>query len=107
MSNAVKFTQRGGRITVAAGARADGAWTLSVADTGIGMKPEEIPLALEPFRQLSSGHTRRYEGTGLGLPLALQLAELHGGSLEIASAPGKGTTVTLVLPASRVLRQVA
>jgi signal transduction histidine kinase len=77
-----------------------------VSDSGIGMKPEEIPLALEAFRQLDVGLNRRYEGTGLGLPLARHLAELHGGTLHIESAPGEGTKVTFTLPASRVEKDV-
>jgi signal transduction histidine kinase len=90
LSNAVKFTNRLGSATVAATARADGSLALTVSDTGIGMTAAEIAIALE------------YEGTGLGLPLARALAELHGGRLEIASTPGHGTTVTVILPASRV-----
>jgi signal transduction histidine kinase len=97
LSNAVKFTPAGGRVALSAAVAPDGSLALRVSDTGIGMKPEEIPIALEPFRQIDSAHTRRYEGTGLGLPLARTLAELHGGSLE------RGTTVTVRLPAERLL----
>ncbi|HEX7968256.1 MAG TPA: ATP-binding protein, partial [Stellaceae bacterium] len=107
LSNAVKFTAAGGRIVLSVSGTADGGVALAVADTGIGMKPEEIPIALEPFRQIDSALNRRYEGTGLGLPLARTLAELHGGSLDIASTPGQGTTVTITLPATRVIRQAA
>jgi two-component system, cell cycle sensor histidine kinase PleC len=105
LTNAVKFTPPGGRIVLAAQAAAEGGVAVSVADTGIGMKPEEIPLALETFRQVDGGLTRRHEGTGLGLPLARTLAELHGGTLVIASAPGKGTVVTVTLPRERVIRR--
>ena len=103
LSNAVKFTPPGGRVALTAAVAPDGALALSVSDTGIGMKPEEIPIALEPFRQIDSVHTRRFEGTGLGLPLARTLAELHGGTLHIISAPGRGTTVTVIFPPDRLI----
>jgi signal transduction histidine kinase len=99
LSNSVKFTPSGGRIDVAAGLRADGALVLSVADTGIGMAASDIPKALERFGQVDS----RFEGTGLGLPVAKQLVELHGGTLAIESAIEKGTRVTITLPTSRVV----
>ncbi|MGH7001140.1 MAG: ATP-binding protein, partial [Stellaceae bacterium] len=98
VSNAVKFTPAGGHITLSA--RRDGAGfiALSVADTGIGMRAEDIPVALSPFSQVDSSLSRRYEGTGMGLPLCKSIIEMHGGRLEIASAPGQGTTVTVLLP---------
>ncbi|MCK6450830.1 MAG: HAMP domain-containing histidine kinase [Alphaproteobacteria bacterium] len=98
LSNAIKFTPRGGTITVAAREGASGTVEFSVADTGIGMQASDIPLALEPFRQIDSSYGRKYQGTGLGLPLARALAELHGGTLAIQSEPGKGTTVTVAVP---------
>jgi two-component system, cell cycle sensor histidine kinase PleC len=107
LSNAVKFTPVGGRITLRAATTPESGIVLAVADTGIGMKAEEIPIALEPFRQIDSALNRRYEGTGLGLPLARTLVELHGGTLAISSAPGQGTTVTVTLPAERVIRKAA
>jgi signal transduction histidine kinase len=107
LSNAVKFTPVGGRITLTARTTAEGGIVLAVADTGIGMKQEEIPIALEPFRQIDSALNRRYEGTGLGLPLARTLVELHDGTLSIDSAPSAGTTVTVMLPAARVIRKAA
>ena len=103
LSNSVKFTPAGGRVTLSAAVMPDGSLALQVSDTGIGMKPEEIPIALEPFRQIDSVHTRRFEGTGLGLPLARTLAELHGGTLDIESAPDRGTTVTVTLPPERLI----
>jgi signal transduction histidine kinase len=103
LSNAVKFTRPGGRVDVSATVTKRGGIDIRIADTGIGMKAEEIPIALEPFRQVEGSMTRRYEGTGLGLPLARTLIELHGGSLSIVSAPGKGTTVTVALPPERVV----
>ena len=81
----------------------DGRVRVSVEDHGIGMAPEEVPLALTPLRQINSGLQRRYEGTGLGLPIAKQLVELHGGELIIESARGVGTTVSFVLDQSRVV----
>jgi signal transduction histidine kinase len=75
---------------------------LLVEDTGIGMAPETIAQALEPFRQLDSSLARRFEGTGLGLSIAKALAELHGGLLSVKSAVGEGTTVTIALPATRL-----
>jgi signal transduction histidine kinase len=103
LSNAVKFTLPGGRITLAAAMTEEDGVALSIRDTGIGMAPEEIPVALEPFRQLDSAFNRRFEGTGLGLPLARRLAELHGATLSIDSVKGMGTLATLALPASRVV----
>ena len=103
LSNAVKLTPAGGRVTLSASVAPDGSLALAVSDTGIGMKAEEIPIALEPFRQIESVHTRRYEGTGLGLPLARTLAELHGGTLSIESMPNRGTTVTVTLPPKRLI----
>jgi two-component system, cell cycle sensor histidine kinase PleC len=101
VSNAVKFTRAGGRVVVVASTKPDGGIAIAVTDTGIGMNPNEIPKALEPFRQLDSSFARRFEGTGLGLPLAKRLTELHGGTLGIDSAVGFGTTVTLALPPER------
>jgi signal transduction histidine kinase len=100
MSNAVKFTPAGGSVCVSA-AVAGGALVVAVADTGIGMRPEDIALALEPFRQLGRGgdaFVRRFDGTGLGLPLAKALVELQGGTLDIESVIDAGTTVRIRLP---------
>ena len=98
LSNAVKFTEAGGRITVAVEAIAERWAMLRVIDTGIGMSAEEIPIAVAVFGQVDSRLARRYEGTGLGLPLAKSIAELHGGELTVDSAPGRGTTITVLLP---------
>ncbi|WP_192499266.1 ATP-binding protein [Skermanella pratensis] len=101
LSNAVKFTPTGGRVDVAVRWPAEGGLEISVRDTGVGMRPEDIRIALEPFRQLDDSMSRRHQGTGLGLPLAKMLAELHGGELSLASEPGHGTTVTVTLPAPK------
>jgi signal transduction histidine kinase len=100
ISNAVKFTGAGGNVTVLARMRPDGGAEIVVRDTGVGMRPEDIPRALEPFQQIDGGHARSFPGTGLGLPIAKGLVEAHGGTLVIASAPGEGTTVTVRLPSA-------
>jgi PAS domain S-box-containing protein len=109
LSNAIKFTSAGGVVTVTArletAGEQPGGLELSVADTGIGMRPEDIPVALEPFRRLDSGRSMRSLGTGLGLPITKAQIELHGGSLSIDSVAGEGTRVTLRFPAERVLHQ--
>jgi PAS domain S-box-containing protein len=106
LSNAVKFTKRGGQVTVEAVIDASGALVLRVADTGIGIRPEDIDKALAPFGQVDDGLARSYEGTGLGLTLTKSLVELHGGRLQIVSRcdkPPTGTTVSAIFPASRVM----
>jgi len=102
MSNAVKFTEEGGSVTVVTERRGGGSFRISVMDTGIGMSPEEIKVALTPFGQADNMLTRKHEGTGLGLPLANAMMELHGGRLLVKSKPGRGTTIVLVFPAARV-----
>ena len=104
LSNAVKFTDAGGRVTVSAGCIDTGELVVTVADTGIGMTAEDIPRAMAPFVQLDNNRGRNLTGTGLGLPLAQKMTELHGGTLEVVSAPGAGTKVTLIFPAARVER---
>jgi signal transduction histidine kinase len=105
LSNAVKFSHAGGAVALAMRLGHAGEVEISVADHGIGMSPEDIPTALQPFQQVDVRLARRHEGTGLGLPLAKMLVEKHGGSLVIDSAPERGTTVTVVLPAWRVLHK--
>jgi signal transduction histidine kinase len=102
LSNAVKFTASGGHVVVSARRTKKGGIAFEVKDTGSGMTTEEIRTALEPFGQVDTGLARRHEGTGLGLPLAYRLAELHGGSLRISSTKGSGTIVTVRLPPERV-----
>jgi PAS domain S-box-containing protein len=103
--NAIKFTQPGGRVTVGAHLARDGAAILTVRDTGIGMRKEDIPTALLPFQQIDSAWDKRHEGTGLGLTLTKSIVELHGGTLTLESAPGDGTTATVTLPAWRVIAE--
>lgn len=101
LSNAVKFTPAEGRVTLAAAVGPDGV-ELAVEDTGIGIAPQDLDKVQEPFIQLDPAMTRHREGTGLGLPLAKRLAQLHGGRLEIESRLGSGTTVRVRLPLSRL-----
>ncbi|MGE5503460.1 MAG: ATP-binding protein [Actinomycetota bacterium] len=98
LGNAVKFTQDGGIIRLSIAVRPEGGVALVVADNGIGMDSDGIATALTQFGQVDNVMTRRYEGTGLGLPLSKALAEQHGGTLTVASAEGQGTTVTVLLP---------
>jgi signal transduction histidine kinase len=100
LSNAVKFTEKG-HIRVAARCPEDGAISLSVADTGIGIAACELPRLMRPFMQAEGGGARKYQGTGLGLSLVKSMVELHGGKVEMASELGVGTTVTLRFPAER------
>jgi signal transduction histidine kinase len=107
ITNAVKFTPKGGTITIAGGRDASGRVVLSVSDTGIGIAPEELTRVLEPFIQADGGLSRKYDGTGLGLPISKALTELHEGTLDIDSVVGQGTKVRITLPAQRALNQAA
>lgn len=104
-SNAVKFTPNNGSISVKAWCRPESGFVVQVADTGIGIAPEEIPKALSKFGQIESSLSRDYDGTGLGLPLAKSYVELHGGSLDLQSEKDVGTTVSLRFPASRMIME--
>jgi signal transduction histidine kinase len=103
LSNAVKFTQRDGTVTVSGRREPDNGFAVLFADTGIGMTDPELGIAMEPFGQVENSFSRSFEGTGLGLPLARRMTELHGGRLTVRSVKGVGTTVEVYLPASRVL----
>ena len=102
LSNAVKFTPEGGGVTVTVVSDARVGVIVSVADTGIGMTEAEMVVAMEPFGQVDSTLSRQADGTGLGLPLAQRLVELHGGRLSMRSVKGAGTTVAVTLPPNRV-----
>src|SRR5437764_3696359 len=97
LSNAIKFTEPEGAIAVAVEPVHSEAVSVAIGDAGNGMAPDEIPIALAPFEQVDNKLARRYQGTGLGLPLAKALIELQGGSLAISSEPGKGTSVRVSL----------
>jgi PAS domain S-box-containing protein len=103
LSNAIKFTELGGAINVLVRLTEKGGAAFVVRDNGRGMTQAEVEIALERFGQVDAGLARRHEGSGLGLPLARKLAELHGGSLTLKSETGRGTTATVILPPSRVL----
>jgi signal transduction histidine kinase len=106
LSNAIKFTPEGGRVSIRFELARDGELVIAVADTGIGMSPDEITIALEPFEQVDNGLTKLYDGTGIGLPLAKRLVELHGGKLAVESVKDAGTTIRAYLPANRIVRRV-
>jgi signal transduction histidine kinase len=100
LSNAIKFTPEGGRVTVRIVRDGEGV-RIDVSDTGIGIAESDIETVLSPFAQVDSYLSRKHDGTGLGLPIAKKLVELHGGTLCMRSQPGAGTTVTITLPLSR------
>jgi two-component system cell cycle sensor histidine kinase PleC len=97
ISNALKFTTSGGSVTVIGEERPTGV-VVTVRDTGVGMTEDEIAVALTPFGQVDASHTRWREGTGLGLPIARALVQLHGGELKISSVKGEGTSVEVSIP---------
>jgi len=101
ISNAAKFTKPEGHIGVAAGRDGDGV-AFSVADDGIGIDPADHGKVLRPFEQADNRLTRRYEGVGLGLPLTKAFVEIHGGTLQLESTVGEGTTITIRMPAERI-----
>ncbi|MDA8229894.1 MAG: PAS domain S-box protein [Magnetospirillum sp.] len=102
LGNAIKFTPAGGSVLVSARLAETGGLDIVVADTGIGIAEDDLAKVMAPFGQADSGMARRYEGAGLGLSLARQLMRLHGGELNLDSALGQGTTVTLRFPGERV-----
>lgn len=104
-SNAVKYTPTQGRITIFTNVDMDGTFRLSFTDTGVGMAPSEIEKALSPFGQLDNSLDRASSGTGLGLPLAKAIMDVHGGRIEILSEKSIGTTVTLIFPSDRVIQK--
>ena len=99
LTNAIKFTPGGGKVTLAVWCDADGTFVFRISDTGIGISAQDIPLALSQFGQVGASPNRRHEGSGLGLPISKALVEQHGGTLHLKSEPGVGTTVTVTFPA--------
>ncbi|MDQ8697945.1 HAMP domain-containing sensor histidine kinase [Hyphomicrobium sp. LHD-15] len=106
ISNALKFTPRGGSVTVELREQSNGGVSISVRDTGIGMTPEEVHIALEPFGQVDRARSRLREGAGLGLTIAKSLVELHGGELLITSVKDRGTDVTISLPPAHQVSRI-
>ncbi len=103
LSNAVKFTPEGGRVTLRVAVGPRRGFVIKVSDTGIGIAPDDVQRALAPFGQVDSALSRRFEGTGLGLPLTKALVEMHGGDLEIESTLDVGTTVIVRFPPRRIV----
>ena len=104
LTNAIKFTPEGGSVTLSAMINQDDQMTINVVDSGIGIAPEDIVVAMAPFGQIESALSRKHQGTGLGLPLTKALVELHGGTLDIESELGNGTRVSLTFPTARVVK---
>ncbi len=107
LSNAIKFTPEGGSVTLEAAVEEDGALRVAVIDTGIGIAPEDLDKVMAPFMQVESVHSRKYEGTGLGLPISRALTELHGGEFTLTSEIDAGTTIVTRFPTSRLERAPA
>jgi signal transduction histidine kinase len=103
-SNAIKFTPYGGCITFFSNFDHDGSFRLSISDTGMGLDQDEIRKAFSPFGQADNALDRAGAGAGLGLPLSQMIMELHGGRIEMLSEKGIGTSVTMIFPASRVVK---
>jgi len=97
IGNAIKFTPAGGQVIVSSEV-SEGWLQIRIKDTGIGMRPEDIPLVVQPFYRATSVYDAKHQGAGLGLPFAKAVTELHGGTLGIESRVGSGTTVTVTLP---------
>jgi len=106
LTNAIKFTLEGGSVTLTASIDPTGRMMIIIQDTGIGIAPEDIAVALAPFGQIESALSRKNQGTGLGLPLTKALVELHGGALELKSKLGEGTTIQLVFPVARIVSKL-
>ncbi len=102
LSNAIKFTQEDGSVTLEAVVEEGGGLRVAVIDTGIGIAPEDLDKVMAPFMQVESVHSRKYEGTGLGLPIARALTELHGGKFSLTSEIDAGTMIVTHFPPSRL-----
>jgi PAS domain S-box-containing protein len=103
LSNAIKFTPEGGTVALKTGTDDGGRVIFSVSDTGIGIAAEDLSRVIDTFGQAEVGYSRKYQGAGIGLPLSRKLVELHGGTLELESELGIGTTVTVRFPLDRVI----
>jgi len=107
LSNGVKFTPTGGSIAIRLCREADDALAIAISDTGIGIRREDLEKVMAPFGQVDSGLNRKFEGTGLGLPLTKAFVEMHGGRFLLESELGAGTTASAILPAHRIKWTVA
>ncbi len=104
LTNAIKFTPDDGEVCVCVLLGDDGGIVIRVVDTCIGIAEDDIPRALEPFGQVRHRPELTHGGTGLGLPISKKFTELHGGTLKIDSAPGRGTSVILTFPPERTVQ---
>lgn len=107
LSNAIKFTPEGGEVSLDAFRDDFDRLCVRIRDTGIGIAPEDMAVAMQPFGQIESSLSRKHQGTGLGLPLTKALVELHGGVLDLQSKPGEGTVATVIFPLPRVVGRSA
>jgi signal transduction histidine kinase len=107
LSNAVKFTSAGGRVEIAVALATDGGCTFTVTDTGVGIAPDTLARLFEPFVQGDPMLSRRHPGSGLGHSISRSLMELHGGTLILESALGRGTTARATFPPGRIDRENA
>jgi signal transduction histidine kinase len=107
VSNAVKFTPIGGRIDISGRFDKERGLSVTVADTGIGIAAQDLKRVLEPFVQVDSSLSRRHQGTGLGLPAVKGIMELHGGTIELQSALGRGTKAIITFPSERAILEPA
>ncbi len=106
LSNAVKFTPAGGSVSLKCEMDGQGRLVVTVADSGIGIAADDLATVFEPFKQVDSTLARKYEGTGLGLPLTKRLVEMHDGTMEIESQLGQGTIVRMFFASTRVVPQL-
>jgi signal transduction histidine kinase len=104
LSNAIKFTPEGGSENLLVSLEEDVRFSITVSDTGIGISPEDLEVALSDFGQVDGTLSRKFGGSGLGLPLSKKLAEAQGGELIIQSEPGVGTTVSILFPKERIIQ---
>jgi signal transduction histidine kinase len=103
LSNAEKFTPDGGTIAITAGPEPDGSLAISISDNGIGIAAKDLDSMFDPFVQADSGLNRKFDGTGLGLPLTKAMVEMHGGTIELKSEVDRGTEVVVRFPSHRVV----
>ena len=103
LSNAIKFSQRGGDVDLVITLSENGSPTFAVIDHGIGIPSDRLRELFQPFTQIDGGFSRHFEGIGLGLTIVKGLVTLHGGTIEVASTEGQGTTMTVTFPAHRLI----